>query len=112
MQNRLVESILASPCHIIATMRSKTDYAMDKNERGYTEIRKVGLAPVQREGMDYEFGTVFDISLEHVAVASKDRTGLFDSKMPFTISQETGKILRKWLDEGEDNTETQEGGAA
>ena len=112
LQNRLVESILASPCHIIATMRSKTDYAMDKNERGYTEIRKVGLAPVQREGMDYEFGTVFDISLEHVAVASKDRTGLFDGNIPFTISQETGKILRKWLDEGEDDTATQEGGAA
>ena len=112
LQNRLVECLLASPCHIIATMRSKTDYAMDKNERGYTEIRKVGLAPVQREGMDYEFGTVFDVSLEHVAMASKDRTGLFDN-IPFTITQETGKTLRKWLDSGAEVKEAgEEGGAA
>ena len=112
IQNKLVECILASPCHIIATMRSKTEYVQDKNERGYTEIRKVGLAPVQREGMDYEFGTVFDISPEHVAAVSKDRTGLFGDNV-FNISEDTGKILRKWLDEGADETqEKREGGEA
>lgn len=108
LQNRLVECILTSPCHIIATMRSKTDYAMDKNERGYTEIRKVGLAPVQREGMDYEFTTVFDLSQEHIAIASKDRTGLFGAN-PFTVDVHTGEILRDWLNTGAD---TQKGGEA
>ena len=53
LHNKLVETMLASPCHIIATMRSKTEYVQVENERGRTEIRKVGLAPVQREGMDY-----------------------------------------------------------
>lgn len=101
IHNRLVDCILASPCHIIATMRSKTDYAQDKNERGYTEIRKVGLAPVQREGMDYEFGTVFDLSPSHVTTVSKDRTGLFDETF-FTITKETGKTLKDWLDAGAD----------
>ena len=50
--NKLVEFILMSKCHVIATMRSKTEYIQAENERGKTEIRKVGLAPVQREGMD------------------------------------------------------------
>ena len=99
LQNRLVDCILASPCHIIATMRSKTEYIQAENDRGRTEIKKVGLAPVQREGMDYEFGTVFDISSNHTAAVSKDRTGLFDNTF-FTISQDTGKTLRKWLDDG------------
>ncbi|MBQ3455675.1 MAG: AAA family ATPase [Synergistaceae bacterium] len=97
LQNALVEAMIVSPCHIIATMRSKTDYVQSRNDSGRTEIRKVGLAPVQRDGMEYEFGTVFDLAPEHTASVSKDRTGLFDGQY-FTISAETGRILRKWLD--------------
>ena len=99
--NRLIETMLSSPCHIIATMRSKTDYAQVQNDKGRTEIRKVGMAPVQREGLDYEFTVVFDLSMEHYVTVNKDRTSLFDQKI-FTITQETGKILRKWLDTGAD----------
>ncbi len=100
-QNRLIETMLSSNCHIIATMRSKTDYAMFQNERGKTEIRKVGLAPVQRDGMDYEFTIVFDLGMEHTVTVSKDRTGLFD-KQVFEITPDTGKMLRQWLDTGAD----------
>ena len=99
LQNQLVDAIITSSCHIIATMRSKTEYIQAENERGRTEIRKVGLAPIQREGIDYEFGTVFDLSPNHLAVVSKDRTGLFDEQI-FSVSQDTGKILRDWLDAG------------
>lgn len=101
IQNMLVDALIASPCHIIATMRSKTEYVQAENERGRTEIRKVGLAPVQREGIDYEFGTVFDLSTNHMANVSKDRTSMFDGNI-FTITQETGKKLRDWLDNGVD----------
>ena len=104
LQNKLVETILASPAHIIATMRSKTEYVQAENERGRTEIRKVGLAPVQREGMDYEFGVVFDLTAEHMATVSKDRTGIFDGNI-FAITQNTGKLLSQWLNEGSNNNE-------
>lgn len=99
LQNQLVDALISSKCHIIATMRSKTEYIQTENERGRTEIRKVGLAPVQREGIDYEFGTVFDLSQNHMAMVSKDRTGLFDEQV-FTVSQDTGKLPRKWLEDG------------
>ena len=82
-------------------MRSKTDYIQTENDYGRKEIKKVGLAPVQRDGMDYEFGVVFDISITHVASVSKDRTGLFDSQY-FTITKNTGEILRDWLNSGYD----------
>lgn len=98
-QNRLIETMLSSNCHIISTMRSKTDYAMFQTDKGRTEIRKVGLAPVQRDGMDYEFTIVFDLSMEHTVTVSKDRTSLFD-KQVFEITPETGKMLRQWLDSG------------
>ena len=101
LHNKLIETILASPCHIIATMRSKTDYVQTENDCGRKEIRKVGLAPVQREGMDYEFTTVFDLSANHTASVSKDRTGIFDGQF-FMLSEETGKIMKNWLDQGYD----------
>ena len=97
--NKLVETMLQSECHIIATMRSKTDYAVEMVE-GKTKIKKVGLAPVQREGMDYEFTIVFDVDQSsHVANASKDRTSLFDSR-PSVLTIDTGKMLKEWLESG------------
>lgn len=97
--NRLIESMIASKCHIIATMRTKTDYAMIQTERGKTEIQKVGLAPVQRDGMDYEFTVVFDLGMDHTVTVSKDRTSLFDRQV-FTITQDTGRTLKEWLNSG------------
>ncbi len=99
MQNKLVETILSSKCHIIATMRSKTDYIQVENDKGRSEIKKVGLAPVQREGMDYEFTTVFDLSASHTTTVSKDRTSLFDGQI-FQLSKETGEKLKTWLETG------------
>lgn len=99
--NKLVEAMLTSPCHIIATMRAKTEYVQEQNERGKTEIRKVGLAPVQRDGMDYEFSVVFDLSASHTAQASKDRTSLFDGRV-FQLGKDTGAALREWLEHGKE----------
>ena len=99
--NKLIEIMLNSSCHIIATMRSKTEYVIVENDKGRKEPRKVGLAPVQREGMDYEFGIVFDLGQNHMASVSKDRTSLFDGQV-FTLSQQVGETLRKWLETGVD----------
>ena len=86
--------MLNSSCHIIATMRSKTEYILVEDEKGKKIPKKVGMAPVQREGMDYEITTVFDLSVEHMATTSKDRTSLFDGNI-FQISEETGQTLKK-----------------
>ncbi len=99
--NKLIETMLNSPCHIIATMRSKTEYVIVENDKGRKEPRKVGLAPVQREGMDYEFGVVFDLGQNHMAAVSKDRTSLFDGKT-FQLSEQIGETLKQWLESGVD----------
>ncbi len=98
----LVEAMLQSKAHIIATIRSKQDYVQQKDEKtGKTEIKKVGMAPVQREGMEYEFTVFFDLDMAHVATASKDRTSLFDSRY-FKPTIEIGKELLTWLNTGVD----------
>ena len=101
LHNQLIDAMLRSKSHVIATMRSKTEYVMVENERGRSEPRKVGLAPVQRDGMEYEFGTVFDLSMNHLATVSKDRTQIFDGQV-FALSQQTGEALKEWLNTGRD----------
>lgn len=97
--NLLIEEMLNSPCHIIATMRSKTEYVIEKDEKGKQIPRKIGLAPVQREGMEYEMTVVLDIADNHFARATKDRTGLFRDFMA-QIDKSTGKMLADWLEQG------------
>lgn len=70
---RLVNALVYSPVHVIATMRSKVAYAMEQKDNGRMEVRKVGLQPVQREGMDFEFTMVADIDIENTLLVSKSR---------------------------------------
>lgn len=95
-QNKLIEALLSSKAHIIATMRSKMEYVMDKDQNGKTTIRKIGLMPIQRSGVEHEFTIVFDLNQEHEASVSKDRSGLFDGKS-FKPGRDTGKQLAEWL---------------
>ena len=99
--NALVEALLSSPCHIITTMRVKMEYVLEENERGKKVPRKVGLQPVQRDGMEYEFTCVMDVDIDHKATATKDRTTLFVDWRD-TITEATGRLLKSWLERGVD----------
>ncbi|MDX9929428.1 MAG: AAA family ATPase [Bacteroidales bacterium] len=97
--NGFVNKILQSPCHIIATIRSKQDYILSERN-GKMVPEKIGLKGVTRDGMDYEFTIVLDIDLKHVATASKDRSGLFMDKPGAVITEVTGKKIMEWCQSG------------
>ena len=96
--NALVDAMLGAPMHIIATIRSKTAWEVVRDERtGKTRPVKIGLAPVQRDGLEYEFTAVLELSVDgHIATATKDRTSLFDGSY-FTPGIDTGRTLSAWL---------------
>jgi hypothetical protein len=94
--NALIQHILNTPAHVIATLRSKQEYALKKDDRGRSTPEKLGMKPIQRDGIDYEFTTVLSVDMNHKAVAVKDRTGLFPLDTPFTITEEVGKRLLQW----------------
>lgn len=108
--NALVACMLQSPAHVIATMRSKVEYAMQEGDNGKKKVVKLGMAPVQREGMEYEFTAFFDIASDSIATASKDRTDLFSTvnaagtldKRSFIITPEIGKELLAWINTGKE----------
>ena len=88
--------ILNADIILICTMRSKQDYVLEVNEKGKSAPKKVGMAPIQRDGMEYEFTTVFDLAMDHNAAASKDRTSMFDGQI-FKITRKTGEQIMMWL---------------
>ena len=96
--NKFVSTIMTAPCHVICTMRSQVQHLIDEDNNGKKQVRKVGMKPIQREGMDYEFTIVFDIERDgHLASASKDRTSLFDDIHPAMLSEATGRQIYEWL---------------
>jgi hypothetical protein len=101
-QNALIDALVTSSMHIITTLRVKTEYVVEKNDRGKAEPRKVGLAPVQRDGLEYEFTVFMDISnQDHIAHITKDNTKMFDQQF-LKPSKEMGEKLMGWLNMGLD----------
>lgn len=96
----VVDCLLASDLHVISCLRSKMEHAIEKDDKGKTTIRKVGMAPIMRDGIEYEFTLVLDLDMQHQAVSSKDRTRMFDGKI-IEITEEVGGDLAKWLAGGE-----------
>ena len=94
--NELVDTMLQSKCHVIATMRSKMEYTQVE-ENGKKQVKKLGMSPIQRDGMEYEFTVFMDLDHNHMATTTKDRTTLFDGKY-FVPGIGTGKLLLDWLE--------------
>jgi len=97
-QTALINSILSVDCHTIITMRSKMEYALQENARGKMVPVKMGLKPIQRNDVEYEFDIVLDIDRNHIATTSKDTT--FLDKYGTVITPELGQQLAAWLDGG------------
>lgn len=94
--NRLVDCILQCNMHIAATLRTKVEYVIEENGSGKKSPRKVGMAPVFREGFEYEMSVFFELAPDHTASATKDRTGLFDGRF-FLVTPDTGREIYQWL---------------
>lgn len=96
----LLDAILQTPMHIIATTRAKTETAQTE-EGGKKRVVKLGMKAEQRDGLEYEFTIALDLVHDgNFAIASKDRTGLFSRRDPTPITEDTGRELLEWLDGG------------
>lgn len=97
---KLVDAMLSSKCHIIGTMRSKMEYAQVEDERGKKTVKKLGMAPIQRQGMEYEFDIVADMDIDHNMIVSKSRCfAVADAVEKKPGAAWFGKVMA-WLDDG------------
>lgn len=107
IHNQLINAMLQSKCHVIATMRSKTEYVLQEDDRGKKVPKKIGMAPVQRQGMEYEFDVVVDMDLEHRGIVAKTRChALKDGVFMEPGENDLGKTFADWLNAGDEATLT------
>lgn len=97
----LIDAMLQSKAHVIATMRQKMEYIQDKNEKGQTEIKQVGLGFVQRDQIDFEFTLVGSIDVTHTLKISKTRVDGIDIGDQFEKpGEDFARKLWQWLTSG------------
>ncbi len=101
LHNRMIDAILKSNLHVIVTMRSKTEFSVEKDEKGKTIIRKIGLQPIQRDGLEYEFDIVGDMDLSNTIVISKTRHSALQQSVIQKPGKELALTILKWLNSGE-----------
>lgn len=109
-QREFVDAILAFDGHVLVTMRTKTEWSVEENN-GKKNIKKIGLAPEQGKGIEYEFDVLLEITTDHIATVTKDRTGKFQDKVIKSPGAAFGSELFAWLDDGvEEQTNTEDMG--
>ena len=100
MHNQLVETMLAFPNHLIATMRSKTEYVIETNDKGKAVPRKVGMAPIQRDGLEYEFDVCGEMNLDNELIISKSRCPALSGQVISKPGEQMALLLKEWLNTG------------
>lgn len=100
----LIDAILTYPGHVIATLRTATEWVVEQVERkGRTvsEPRKVGLKPKFKDGLEYEFDVVGILDDHNVMTVTKSRCPGLSGAVVAKPGKPFADELRAWLNDGE-----------
>lgn len=103
LHKAFINSILNCPVHVIATMRVKTAYEIVE-DGGKKTPKKIGLAPVQRDQVEYEFDIVAELTQENTFIVAKTRCSDLNGYVTEKAGKETAEIIKNWLTSGVDET--------
>jgi hypothetical protein len=101
-ERRMIDAIVSYPGHVVVTLRVKTEYVIEDNDRGKKVPRKVGLKPEQRDGMEYEFDVIGDLDLDNTLTVSKTRVPMLHGAVITKPGAELADTIGDWLADGED----------
>lgn len=99
-ERRMIDALVAYPGHVIVTMRSKTEFVIEENDRGKKVPRKVGLKPEQRDGIEYEFDVVGDLDHDNTLTVVKSRIHTLAKAVIPMPGEEFAHQIRDWLSDG------------
>lgn len=96
IHQRMVDTLVGLNAHVIVTMRSKQEYILvEKN--GKQVPQKVGMAPVQRDGFEYEFDVMLDMDIENIGRVQKTRCPALTGAAFSKPGGDLAGTLREWL---------------
>jgi AAA domain len=97
IHQRLVDALTRANMHIIVTMRSKTEYVVELIN-GKSTPRKIGMAPIQRDGLEYEFDVFADLDHDNTLIVQKTRCPVLSGAVIAKPDAKMADILKAWLD--------------
>ena len=98
IQNMLIDALTSCSLHIIVTMRSKQEYILEKDERtGKTSPKKAGMAPIQRDGLEYEMDIAADMDIDNTMIIQKSRCSALSGQIISKPDAKVADVLKMWL---------------
>ena len=103
IERQLWDKIISSSCHIIATMRSKIEYDFNTVEisgkQKIISVRKIGTAPIQKEGSEYELDICGLLDDQNTLMISKSRCPEISSGIYPKPGKKFAEIVQNWLND-------------
>jgi hypothetical protein len=99
-ERMLWDAVLSCGMHMVATMRTKTEYGTEEYQvNGKTKTRpvKIGLAPIQRGDIEYEFTFFGTMTMDQEMVIDKTRCSRLRNTVWKEPGAEVAAIIRDWL---------------
>ena len=104
---KFIDTLAYSPIHVIATMKGKDQYEVEKDDRGRVSVKKLGVGAAQRNGFEFYFTTTFNIDRDsHMAKCEKDNTHIFEKSGATILDESYGAKIIQWANSGESENVT------
>ncbi|MHC5717191.1 MAG: ATP-binding protein [Nostoc sp.] len=101
LERKLIDAMIGSSSHIIATMRSKTEWIMEeysaKDGKTKQAPKKIGTAPIQSSGIEYEFDLAGELDYNHILTISKSRCPELSDKTFLNPGKDIADTLKAWI---------------
>jgi hypothetical protein len=102
IERRMIDALVSYPGHVVVTLRTKTEYAIEKDQNGKSKPVKIGMKPEQREGLEYEFSVVGDMDHSNTLTISKTRLPMLTGAIIEKPGPELAETIKDWLADGEE----------
>ncbi|MBD2458402.1 AAA family ATPase [Nostoc sp. FACHB-87] len=110
LERKLIDAMIGSSSHIIATMRSKTEWIMEeytaKDGKTKQAPKKIGTAPIQSSGIEYEFDLAGELDYNHILTISKSRCPELADKTFLNPGKDIADTLKAWIGQPQQPQET------
>jgi len=92
-----IQAVLRWPGHVIATMRGKEKF---KQEKGSKEVHSLGLQPIMRDGVEFEFDVVGYMSRAGKLEIGGARCSALRDQQFMRPGRSVAEVMLNWLDQG------------
>lgn len=102
-QEDMVQAILDCRAHVIICGRAKMDHVQEQDERGRHVVRKLGMATIQDDTLEYELNVACELDMEHRLTVSKSRASSVPvgREFPPGHAEDFARVYADWLTAGE-----------